>query len=207
EMHLDLDEAIALARLAPPAFHIKAETAGLVAARLRLGQAGEPVADLGEGAGIGRGVGARSAADRRLVDLDHLVAKFQAGDLVVRARDHARAVERAGRPGMERVHGEARLAGAGNAGDAAEGAERNRGGHILEIIRPRAMHGELVAIALAPLRRHFDLSRAVQILRGKALFRFEYLLERALRHDLAAMDAGTGAEIDDMIGGADRILV
>src|SRR6185437_6754108 len=51
EVHLDLDQAVALARLAPAALDVEAEAAGLVAARLALGQAGEPVADLGEGAG------------------------------------------------------------------------------------------------------------------------------------------------------------
>jgi hypothetical protein len=35
---------------------------------------------------------------------------FEAGDLVMRARDHPRAVERARGPGMQRVDGEAGLA-------------------------------------------------------------------------------------------------
>ena len=47
EVHLDLDQAVALARLAPAALDVEAEAAGLVAARLALGQAGEPVADHG----------------------------------------------------------------------------------------------------------------------------------------------------------------
>src|SRR5512138_1546882 len=62
EVHLDLDDAIALAGLAAPALHVEGEAAGLVAARLRFRQSGEPVADRREGAGIGRGVGARRAA-------------------------------------------------------------------------------------------------------------------------------------------------
>ena len=80
EVHLDLDQAVALAGLAAAALDVEAEAAGLVAARLALGQAGEPVADLGEGAGVGRRVGARGAADRRLVDVDDLVEMFEAGD-------------------------------------------------------------------------------------------------------------------------------
>ena len=35
----------------------------------------------------------------------------------------------------------------------------------------------------------------------------EHVFERALRDDLAAMDAGAGAHVDDIIGGADRVLV
>jgi hypothetical protein len=76
EVHLDLDEAVALARLAPPALDVEAEAPGLVAARGAFGQAGEPVADVGEGAGIGGGVGARGAADGGLVDVDDLVEIF-----------------------------------------------------------------------------------------------------------------------------------
>ncbi|EAT07204.1 hypothetical protein SKA58_11960 [Sphingomonas sp. SKA58] len=74
EVHLDLEHAVALAGFAAAALDVEAEAAGLVAARLRFGEAGEPVADVGEGAGIGRRVGARGAADGRLVDVDHLVA-------------------------------------------------------------------------------------------------------------------------------------
>ena len=85
EVHLDLDQAVAGAGLAAAALDVEAEAAGLVAARLALGQAGEPVADVGEGAGIGRRVGARGAADRRLVDVDHLVEIFEAGELLVAA--------------------------------------------------------------------------------------------------------------------------
>ena len=68
EVHLDLDQPVALARLAAPALDVEAEAAGLVAARGAFGQAGEPVADLGEGAGVGGGVASagcgRSATGR-----------------------------------------------------------------------------------------------------------------------------------------------
>ena len=77
-MHLDLDDAVALAGLAAAALDVERETARLVAARLGLGQAGKPVADRREGAGIGRRVGARRAPDRRLIDVDYLVENSEA---------------------------------------------------------------------------------------------------------------------------------
>jgi hypothetical protein len=83
-VHLDLDDAVALAGLAAAALDVEREAAGLVAARLGFGQAGEPVADRREGAGIGRRVRARRAADRRLVDVDDLVDMLEALDAVVR---------------------------------------------------------------------------------------------------------------------------
>ena len=56
EVHLDLDDAVALAGLAAAALDVEREAAGAVAARLGFRQAGEPVADRREGAGVGRGL-------------------------------------------------------------------------------------------------------------------------------------------------------
>src|SRR5205807_9968280 len=85
EVHLDLDDAVALASLAAPALDVEREAAGPISPRLGLGQAGEPVADRREGARVCRRVGARRAADRRLVDVDDLVEMLGAFDAVMRA--------------------------------------------------------------------------------------------------------------------------
>src|SRR3546814_20336481 len=71
------------------ALDVEREAAGLVAARLAFGQPREPIAALGEGAGIGRRVRARGAADRRLIDVDHLVEMLEAGVLVLLAGEDA----------------------------------------------------------------------------------------------------------------------
>ena len=105
-MHLDFNEAIAGARLAAAAFDIKAEPARLITARLRLWQTGKPVADIGESARISRRVRTRRAANRRLVDLDHLVAIFEAGNRLVLAGDDPRTVEHPRCAGMQCVHRE-----------------------------------------------------------------------------------------------------
>src|SRR5437016_2991181 len=83
EVHLDLDDAVALAGLAAAALDVEGEAAGLVAARLCLRQPREPLADRRERAGIGRGIRARGAPDRRLVDVDDLVDMLQPLDAVV----------------------------------------------------------------------------------------------------------------------------
>jgi hypothetical protein len=85
-MHLDLDDAVALARLAAAALDVEGEAARLVATRLGFRQAREPVADRREGAGIGCRVRARGAANGRLVDVDDLVEEFEALDAVVLGR-------------------------------------------------------------------------------------------------------------------------
>ena len=91
EVHLDLDRAVARAGLAAAALDVEREPALQVAAHLRLGRRGEQLADVVEDAGVGRGVGPRRAADRRLVDVDHLVDVVEAGDPLVPTRGSARA--------------------------------------------------------------------------------------------------------------------
>ena len=163
EVHLDLDDAVALAGLAAAALDVEAEAAGLVAAGLGLGEAGEPVADRAEGAGVGGGVGARGAADRRLVDVDDLVEMLEALDRLAGRRGLARAVQ-PHRGGLEQgLDGQRRLAAAGDAGDAGEGAEREGGGRrprrllpVALTTRARACRCPCAArrgIGIAPLRR------------------------------------------------------
>ena len=207
EVHLDLEQAVAGARLAAAALDVEAEAAGFVAARLAFGEPGEPVADLGEGAGVGRGVRARGAADRRLVDVDDLVEIFEPGDLVVFSGEDAGAVEGAGGGGVERVDGEARLARARDAGDAGEGAERDARGDAPEVVRGRAVDGELLAIALAAFRREGDRAAAREIVGGEAGLARHQVGERPGADDFAAAHPGAGAHVDDMVGRADAVLV
>src|ERR1035438_8256376 len=73
EAHFDALLAVALAGFAASALDVEAESAGLVAAFPRFGQQRKKVADWGERAGIGGRIGARRAADRRLVDANDFV--------------------------------------------------------------------------------------------------------------------------------------
>jgi hypothetical protein len=91
EVHLDALEPVALARLAAAALHVEAEAPRLVAALARFRQHGVEIADGREQAGVGGGIGARRAADGRLVDADHLVDIRDALDGIVRARLLVRA--------------------------------------------------------------------------------------------------------------------
>ena len=80
EVHLHLDDAVALAGLAAPALDVEAEAPRLVAPGPRLLGLGEQFAYRGEQSGVGGRIGARRAADRALVDIDHLVQMRQALD-------------------------------------------------------------------------------------------------------------------------------
>src|SRR5260370_723170 len=134
EVHLDLDDAVALAGLAASALDVEGEAAGLVAARLGLRQAREPFADRGERAGIGRRIAARRAADRRLVDVDHLVEMLEPLDAVVRGMGLGGALEPARDRLVQRIDHQPRLHAPAPAGDAGEQAERHFGAYVLEIV-------------------------------------------------------------------------
>ena len=194
EVHLDLDDAVALAGLAAAALDVEREAPGLVAALRRFGQLREPVADRREGAGVGRGVGARRAADRRLVDVDDLVEMADAVESAVHAGMLARIVEPLGQRLVERLDDQRALAAARHAGDAGEGAERDAGRHVLQVVFLGALDGEPAPAALAPLWRRLaprlgdrDLAKAGEVLAGEAGAVAHHVLGRALGDHVAAM--------------------
>ena len=179
-------------------------------ARLGVGQHREQLADEREQPGVGRRVRPRRAADRRLIDLDHLVdaARCPRCD---RARPGSSrgAVELARQRAVEDVVDERRLARAADAGDRGEHAERNRHVDVLEVVRARAADDDLalavpgagprgVAIARSP-RRYAPVS--------EPCVRLDQLGGRALEDHVPAVLAGARAEIDDVVGRADRLLV
>ena len=134
EVHLDLDRAVAGARVAAPALDVEREPPGLVAADLRLGRGGEQLADVVEDAGVGGRVGARGAPDRALVDVHDLVEVLEPGDRLVPAGHVPGAVELVGEHVVEDVVDQRRLARAGDAGDRDEVAERERHRHLVEVV-------------------------------------------------------------------------
>ena len=64
EVHLDFQNAVALAFFAAPALDVERKAARLIAARFGFRQARIPLAHRREGAGLRRGIGARRASDR-----------------------------------------------------------------------------------------------------------------------------------------------
>ena len=92
EVHLDLDRAVALARLAAAALHVEGEAARAGSRAPSPPAWREQLADLVEHAGVGRRVRPRRAADRRLVDVDDLVEVLDALDASCAGR--ARSVDR-----------------------------------------------------------------------------------------------------------------
>ena len=119
----------------------------------------------------------------------------------------ARVVEAARHGFVNRFDEQSGFATTRYAGDAGEGAERDFGTDIFEVVRLRAGHLERFAIALTALGRHSDLQHAGEILASQAFGVGHDVIDRAFGHDFAAVDAGTGADVHNMIGHADGVFV
>ena len=69
------------------------------------------------------------------------------------------------------------------------------------------MDGDLLAAALAAGRGERDRAAAGEVIGGEAGLAGEEVVERAGADHFAAVDSGAGAHVDDMVGGADAVLV
>ena len=81
KLHLHRDGAIALAGFAAPSWNVERKVAGGVAALFGVARGGEDLPDQVEHLDVSHRVGARGAADRRLIDHDGFAYGFRAFDL------------------------------------------------------------------------------------------------------------------------------
>ncbi len=101
-----------------------------------------------------------------------------------------------------------RLAGARHAGDRDEQPGGDLEVDVLEVVAGAAEHAKhALGIRFPALLRHFDAALAGQELAGDRVLSPHHVGHRALRHHAPAVDAGTGADVDHVVGGADRVLV
>ena len=208
EVHLDLERAVAGARLAAPALDVEREAAGHVPAHLRLGRAGEQLADVVPDAGVGGRVRPRRPADRRLVDVHDLVQVLEPGDRPVAARHHPRAVQLVGQRRVEDVVDQAGLARAGHAGDPTKQPSGNVTSTPLRLCS-RAPLTTSSRPGVGSRRSFGDLDRhaAGQVGPGQRALALHQVLELAADDDLAAVLPRPGADVDDPVGDLDRVLV
>src|SRR5262245_21621 len=189
KIHFQPRAAVAFAGFAAAAFHVEAEATGLVAAALGLRQLAEQVADFVEDFDIGAGVGARRAADRRLVDGDQLVEVLQPFDRPVSAGTALALVQVAVEGFDDDVADQRALAAAADARDADEFTQRNLDVDVLQVVVCRAEHSQEIAAAVAADLRNCDLLLARKVLAGEAAPVFDYFAGRTLYDELAPADA------------------
>ena len=208
EVHLDLLDALALARLAAPALHVEREAAGLVSADLRLGNERPDAADLVEDARVGRGVRPRRAADRRLVDLDDARDRGESLDARAVGRRRALAGDLRLRRREEDVVHERRLARTRHARDADDPAEREVDVDLPQVVRARALHRDRArGVERTPPRGWQDRAATREVLAGEARRMRGDAREVARGDERAAVAAGAGADVEDPVGRAHHVLV
>src|SRR5690606_23898462 len=200
EVHLYLDYAVALAGFAAPALDVEREAAGVVAARARLGHAGEQLAYGREHARIGGGVAARGAADGALVHADDFVEGRQPFHGLEGRRLSLAAMQLARYRRGQRVVDQGGLARPRYAGDAhqASGGDAQIDG--FQIIARAALDAQPMRVradgsALGNLNAQF----AAEVLSGKRGGIVLQRLWRALRDHLAAVFARARPHVDDEI--------
>ena len=109
---------------------------------------------------------------------------------------------------VQGVDDQGRFAAARDAGDAGEEPERNRRRDVFQVVAARADDRELTAgIAGAAPGRDRDRPLAREIVAGQRIGIGGDFGRRSLGDDLAPVHAGARADVDDVIGGPDRILV
>ena len=187
---------------------MKLKRPGWIAAGLGLRKLRVELADLVEDLDVGGRVGARRAADGRLVDGDQAVEVLQALDAVVGAGVAQAGVQIAPQGLDEDVADQRALARAGNPGDAHEQAQGDLHVDVLQVVVPCAADHE--ALAVAGRRR----AAGTSIRRVPARYwpvtlsgLGDHRGQRAGGHDLAPANAGTGTEIDEVVGRPHRVFV
>src|SRR6266849_9117370 len=207
KIHFDAAETIALAGFAAAAFDVEAEAAGTVAALARFGEHGEQLANGGENAGVGGRVGARSAADGSLVDLDDFVDLIAADDFAMRAGRFLGAIEFLGEGAVENVVDEGGFAGAGNSGDHREQAEGQSDVDIFQVVGAGAENLDGFAVGATAFFGDGDMGGAAEIAAGERLGAGGDVRRLAVGDEVAAGIARSWAEVDHEIGAANGVFI
>ncbi len=136
EVHLDLEDTVALAGLAAASPDVKAEPARAIAPHLGVLCLRKDGADVVEDAGIGGRVGAGCPADGLLVDADDLIHKFEALYPIASACAGTCAVQLTGQRLIQDLIDEARFARAGDARHADKLSQRELHINIPQVVLP-----------------------------------------------------------------------
>ena len=207
KVHLDLDEAVAGAGLAPAAPGVEGEAARAIAPAFGVGGGGEQVPDVVEQPGIGGGVGAGGAADGALVDVDDLVQILLPLDAVVLARADLHPVQVGPQLLIQDLVDQGGLAAARHAGDAGEGAQGDGHVHVAQVVFRRAEYLQIVPVPAPPLGGDGDLLSAGQIVPGDRAGGVHHLFRRSGGHHPAPVHPGAGADVHDIVGLPHGVLV
>ncbi len=207
-MHFDLDDAIALTRFAATALDVEAEPSGVVAASSRFRNRRKQFTHRREQTSVGRRIGARSATDRTLVDVDDPVDLLESVDAFARRCVQDGSIEPRRCMSKQRVDGESGFAGAGDSGHARQQSNGDFGRHIAQVVSRSADDPDhLFRVERHAVLGQGNLALTAQVLAGDRRRICQNIPRRSLRDDVATVDASAGTEVDDVVGLHYRFLI
>ena len=143
-----------------------------------------------------------------MVNVDDFVEIVQPFNSVVFGRCGAAIIQLARQRFIQRINQQGRFAAARHARHAGEGAERDFRRHILQIIAARAFdHNRPVFRTGAALLGHRHFQFTGEIFTGQAFGVGNDFCRGALSDDVAAMNTGARADIDNVVGGHNGFFV
>ena len=125
EVHFYPNHAVALTGFAAAAFDVEGEAPRVVATRACFRRAGKQITNRREQAGVGRGVRARCASDRALINRHDFVEVFKPKDFFVRGSIGLCAIELLRRCRIERVVDQCGLTGTRDTSEAGHQTQRH----------------------------------------------------------------------------------
>ncbi len=206
-MHFDFDDPAALARFAPAALDVEREPAGGEAPHFRILSGCVQLADVREHPRIGGRIGTGSTADRRLIDLDHLVQLFDSLNLFARAGMGFCPVQPRSKLLVEDLVDQRGFSRTGNPGDADELAQRNIDVDIFQVVLAGSQNPQLFAVSGPAGLRDLYFFRPAQVLAGNGFLAVQNPFHRAVVDHIAAVDARPRPDIHNVVGGEHSLLV
>ena len=152
-MHLDFDQATAFTVFATATFYIEAKTSRIVPAYARRWELTEQLAYRCEGARVGDRVRAGRAANRALIDHDRLIELVASMERAMLARLILGIVKMSEERTPQNVIDQSRFAAARYACHTGETTDRERGGHIFQVVLRGFRHRQPSVSGLAGSRR------------------------------------------------------
>ena len=206
-MHFNRQDAAAFAGLAASALDIEAEPPGAVASHFGILRVGKQRADVAKHACVGGRVGARRAANRRLVDIDNLIDALDALDFFIRTHRARRAVNGIRKGRRNGVGNQGALARSRHAGNNRKRTKLDFGSNVFEVVGSSARNFKAAATGLAPFIRHPDHSFTGQISARHRLGTRHDIGRRSRGDHVSAVHARAGAHVDHIVGSTNRILI
>src|ERR1019366_2503314 len=200
------------ADVAPAPGDVEGEAAGGEALAFGVGLGGEEGADFVEGFDVCNRVRARRAADGGLVDEDDVVEMLRAGEGAEEVRGlglggAGLAVEGLHEGAVEDLVDERGFAAAAYSGDTAEQVERDVDVDAAEVVDACSSEAEMLAAGLAAMFGDGDGHAAGEIFSGDGARVGGDFGDGARSEKLAAEFASAGAEVEEIVGGADDVGV